>query len=388
MRLDPRQPLIELMAVVAFAAAAWLACLAVMAAGPAENEAEGAKLEPVASYDVRDGDSLSEIALAHGVILADLMRANELEDPDKIFTGTTLIIPGDPKNGVVTKRGVRLTVPKGITLSRIAELYGIPWKRIARANRLKNPDLLREGQRLLIPGATAVVELIPPPPCYKDAVTLFRVHNGETHRLPLCFCDGRPNPVAVKTLSNMSGPLTKPAPFPLHPRLVQLLQRIADKYPGKRIEIISGQRVKKAKKRESYHNRGKALDFRVEGVSNKKLQRFVRKFNNVGVGYYPNSVFIHIDTRDRNAYWIDYSRPGEKAIYGRVGMTKAQIAAIRKKRSASKAKPAVARNEQAVANSEQAEIESATDAEHFVEAAAEAAAAAVSPPVLSAANDK
>jgi len=355
------------MTIIAFAAAAWFACVSALAAGPAESRTEAeAALEPVGTYEVKDGDSLSEIALTHGVTIENLLEANGIGDPNKIFTGSTLVIPGDPKNGVLTKRGVLLTVPKGITLSRIAELYGVPWKRIARENKLKNPDVLREGQRLLIPGATAVVELIPPPPCFKDPVTLYRVQNGETRRVSLCFCDGRTNPAALDTLSNISGPLNIPAPFPLHERLPQLLQRIADKFPGKRIEIISGQRVKKAKKRESYHNTGRALDFRIESVSNKQLQQFARTLPNVGVGYYPNSVFIHLDARDRDAYWIDYSRPGEKAIYGRAGMTVAEVEAIREQRR-------TAADTERVAESEQAAIESETDVEHFAESVAEAA---------------
>ena len=36
----------------------------------------------------------------------------------------------------------------------------------------------------------------------------------------------------------------------------------------------------------------------------------------VGVGYYPNSSFVHLDVRkDRSAFWIDYSGPGERAVY-------------------------------------------------------------------------
>jgi hypothetical protein len=34
------------------------------------------------------------------------------------------------------------------------------------------------------------------------------------------------------------------------------------------------------------------------------------------VGYYPNSSFIHLDVRkDRSAFWIDYSGPGERSMY-------------------------------------------------------------------------
>jgi antitoxin (DNA-binding transcriptional repressor) of toxin-antitoxin stability system len=111
-----------------------------------------------------------------------------------------------------------------------------------------------------------------------------------------------------------------------------MLQKIAKRFPGRRIEIISGQRVRKSPGHESYHNKGQALDFRVSGISNKTLVSFVRTFKNAGVGYYPNSVFIHMDTREKNAFWIDYARPGEKAIYGRRGMTVAEINKIRERR--------------------------------------------------------
>ncbi|HEY0711832.1 MAG TPA: hypothetical protein VGF45_04105, partial [Polyangia bacterium] len=37
-----------------------------------------------------------------------------------------------------------------------------------------------------------------------------------------------------------------------------------------------------------------------------------------GVGYYPNSSFVHLDIRrGASAFWIDYSGPGENAIYAK-----------------------------------------------------------------------
>ena len=43
----------------------------------------------------------------------------------------------------------------------------------------------------------------------------------------------------------------------------------------------------------------------------------VRKtFQHIGVGYYPNSNFVHVDVRDGpSAFWIDYSGPGQDAMY-------------------------------------------------------------------------
>jgi hypothetical protein len=63
--------------------------------------------------------------------------------------------------------------------------------------------------------------------------------------------------------------------------------------------------------------KGLACDFRVVGVSNQELRDYLRRnFDKVGVGYYPNSSFVHLDIRkDHSAFWIDYSGPGERAIY-------------------------------------------------------------------------
>jgi N-acetylmuramoyl-L-alanine amidase/LysM repeat protein len=46
-----------------------------------------------APYVVRPGDTLSDIALRHGVTLDALRQANALADPDQILAGTTLRIP-------------------------------------------------------------------------------------------------------------------------------------------------------------------------------------------------------------------------------------------------------------------------------------------------------
>ncbi len=57
------------------------------------------------------------------------------------------------------------------------------------------------------------------------------------------------------------------------------------------------------------------MDFSVEGVPNTVVRDFCRTFRNAGVGYYPNSSFVHLDVRTGKAYWIDYSHPGEAPHY-------------------------------------------------------------------------
>ena len=54
--------------------------------------------------------------------------------------------------------------------------------------------------------------------------------------------------------------------------------------------------------RKSLHMRGKAIDMRLPGVELKHLRQAALKMQVGGVGYYPDSNFIHIDT-GRPRFW-------------------------------------------------------------------------------------
>ena len=56
-----------------------------------------------------------------------------------------------PPTARYSQRGVEHTVEAGQTLSAIASAYGVSTRVLVEANRLKNPDALREGQKLFIP---------------------------------------------------------------------------------------------------------------------------------------------------------------------------------------------------------------------------------------------
>ncbi len=104
----------------------------------------------------------------------------------------------------------------------------------------------------------------------------------------------------------------------MSPRLLTLLYNTGRHWPGHRVEVVSGYRHPKvAKNPRSPHMKGLACDFRVVGVSNTQLRDYLRQtYQKVGVGYYPNSSFVHLDVRkDRSAFWIDYSGPGERSLY-------------------------------------------------------------------------
>ena len=98
----------------------------------------------------------------------------------------------------------------------------------------------------------------------------------------------------------------------MDPRLLEAVRRAAAKFKARYIEIVSGFRAPKyqlmlRKKghevaRDSAHPRGQAVDFRIPEVPTKVLLRYVRSLKLGGVGYYPESKFVHCDT-GRVRFW-------------------------------------------------------------------------------------
>lgn len=99
-------------------------------------------------YTVKRGDTLSEIATEHGVSVSDLVSENGISNPNLIYPGQVLVIPGEDTDVVHV-------VTQGDTLSRIAGLYGSSVAAIVAANRIRNANLILIGQDLLIPDARA-----------------------------------------------------------------------------------------------------------------------------------------------------------------------------------------------------------------------------------------
>ena len=107
-------------------------------------------------------------------------------------------------------------------------------------------------------------------------------------------------------------------------RLMRLLVQVSDNFGGRKLYIISGFRTAGGYTRESSrHTQGRAVDFRVDRVANTEVRDYCRQLPDTGVGYYPNSSFVHLDTRSDSAYWVDYSRSGEAPRYRRGGAASA-----------------------------------------------------------------
>lgn len=95
------------------------------------------------THIVQRGDTLSGIARQYDVRVQDLIALNELANPDRLSVGQQLIIvPSWQRTHVVTA---------GDTLWDIARTYEVSVEAVSAANGLDNPRLLRIGKELVIP---------------------------------------------------------------------------------------------------------------------------------------------------------------------------------------------------------------------------------------------
>lgn len=112
-----------------------------------------------AFWTVRFGDTLSAIARRFGTTVAAIATANYIANPNLIRVGMVLCIPGQTLPPPPPPPSCVYIVQAGDTLSRIAVRFNTTFQAIAALNGILNPNIIRVGQRLAIPGCTT-----PPPP--------------------------------------------------------------------------------------------------------------------------------------------------------------------------------------------------------------------------------
>ena len=174
--------------------------------------------------------------------------------------------------------------------------------------------------------------------CDKQKAPVQILANADSDTFPLANCDGRaamyaaerlsvlarpggaPKPTqTIGAMTKIRGPILAPNVRRVSYGLVERLQKIVDHFahPGQttHITLVSGYRPSSA---GSFHASARALDFRIDGVTNEALVAFCKTLDDTGCGFYPNSVFIHLDVRDAgtgHVAWIDASGPGQTARY-------------------------------------------------------------------------
>ena len=102
------------------------------------------------THTVARGETLTGIAARYGTSASELARANGISNPNRLMAGTRLQLPTTSPPA-----GASYQVRSGDTLGSIASRAGTTIAALVSANGLKNPNLVRVGQVLSLPGGSA-----------------------------------------------------------------------------------------------------------------------------------------------------------------------------------------------------------------------------------------
>ena len=147
------------------------------------------------------------------------------------------------------------------------------------------------------------------------ALSFFHTHTGERLSLTYC-CDGVYQPEALSKFNHLLRDFRANEEKPIDPRLFDLLHELAGTLDtDSPYHVISGYRSPGTNTMlrerggshtgvatQSLHMVGKAIDIRVPGVKLDRLRAAATSLRLGGVGFYPSSNFVHVDT-GRVRYW-------------------------------------------------------------------------------------
>lgn len=146
-------------------------------------------------------------------------------------------------------------------------------------------------------------------PVADSRISLYHTHTGERLTIdPLNNFSETSNQVNRFLRDFRTGDV-----HPIDPQLVEMLYQIKTLAQSRgTFEIISGYRSPQTNAmlrnnstgvaKKSHHMTGSALDIRLTYLETSKLRDIAQSLKRGGVGYYPKSDFVHIDT-GRVRYW-------------------------------------------------------------------------------------
>jgi len=138
------------------------------------------------------------------------------------------------------------------------------------------------------------------------ALTFFNTHTQE-ELTAVYFSGGAGNPAVLEQLDRILRDHRSGEIHSMDPLLFDCLYDVAARAGvAPHFDVISGFRSKSSNEmlranggrvaEKSMHLRGKAIDVRLRGVETARLRDLALELGRGGVGYYPVSNFVHVDT--------------------------------------------------------------------------------------------
>ena len=163
-------------------------------------------------HTVKKNETLSAIAGKYGVTTTSLQAYNGISNPNLVFVGKKLKIPDS------SVQQIQYTVRKGDSLGGIASRFGIKLSDLTSKNNIDRPDLIKVGQKIIIPikGGTVTKSSLLPTSLIKSLTSIkptarkwtkIIIHHSATptddalnmHRVHNCLLYTSPSPRDLST---------------------------------------------------------------------------------------------------------------------------------------------------------------------------------------------
>jgi uncharacterized protein YcbK (DUF882 family) len=171
-------------------------------------------------------------------------------------------------------------------------------------------------------GLIGLASLALPLPCFAQltgaadrerSLSLHNTHTGENLQSLVYWADGDYLPEALADINFLLRDHRTDRVKPIDPKLFDLLHTLSCKLENRKpYQIISGYRSPESNRKlrqtssgvakKSFHLAGQAADIRLPGHNLSQLRRAALNLRAGGVGYYPQSGFIHVDTGPRRSW--------------------------------------------------------------------------------------
>jgi len=144
------------------------------------------------------------------------------------------------------------------------------------------------------------------------SVALYNIHTCE-HVVATYWAEGVYIEEEIAALNRVLRDFRTGEVHPIDPTLFDLLHDLGSAFgTSAPFQVISGYRSPKTNEalrrstsgvaKRSLHTLGRAIDINLPGVELERLRQAARSLGRGGVGYYPKSGFIHVDT-GRVRFW-------------------------------------------------------------------------------------
>lgn len=147
---------------------------------------------------------------------------------------------------------------------------------------------------------------------HERSLRFYNTHTGETLRT-MFWAEGQFIPEALQDINRLLRDHRSNTVAPIDPELIVLLNKVSTQFGSNNVvHVISGYRSPETNRKlaeasggvakHSMHLEGKAIDVRIPGYDLNDLRKAALAQKRGGVGYYPDSKFVHMDT-GRVRHW-------------------------------------------------------------------------------------